>query len=262
MNKISSFILTLAAVAALTACSDVDENERLTYVKPADVARKVLIEDFTGQKCVHCPDANDEIEALQKQFGADSIIAVGIHSGPLGFKGTSKLLGLATTEGDEYYNYWGIDYQPKGMVNRGAPDAFTSWTAQVLQQRAIPAKMDMSMNAQLDATGKNINITVNTLGTNGTVNGKLQLWVVEDSIVAMQKLPSGAVDYEYMHMHVYRKAVNGLWGDDFSTAEGEEKQLSYTVPVDEKWVVKHVAIVAFVYNGSGVEQVDKAYVKE
>ena len=40
----------VVAVAALfTACSDIDENERFEYVKPASVNRAVLIEDFTGR---------------------------------------------------------------------------------------------------------------------------------------------------------------------------------------------------------------------
>ena len=51
----------------LTACSHIDEDDRLIYVKPAEVSRRVLLEDFTGQRCVNCPKANDEIKALQEQ---------------------------------------------------------------------------------------------------------------------------------------------------------------------------------------------------
>ena len=50
-----SAIITLAAAS----CSNIDEDERLIYVKPADVGRAVLIEDFTGQKCVNCPTGTD-----------------------------------------------------------------------------------------------------------------------------------------------------------------------------------------------------------
>lgn len=64
----------------LSSCSDLDEQDRFVYIKPADAARKVLIEDFTGQKCVNCPKATDEIHVLQETYGEDNIIAVGIHS--------------------------------------------------------------------------------------------------------------------------------------------------------------------------------------
>ena len=40
-------------IVALMACSHIDEDERLIYVKPVAASRNVLIEDFTGQRCVN-----------------------------------------------------------------------------------------------------------------------------------------------------------------------------------------------------------------
>ena len=71
----------MAAMMAV-GCDEVDENDRLIYVKPQAVGRNVLIEDFTGQRCVNCPNASEEIARLQREYGADTVIAVGIHSGP------------------------------------------------------------------------------------------------------------------------------------------------------------------------------------
>lgn len=259
MNKIYPLLLCLAVVL-LSACSDIDESERLSYVKPADVARKVLIEDFTGQRCVNCPLANDEVHMLQEQYGADSVIAVAIHSGPLGFKGNSKNIGLATDEGDEYYNHWGVDSQPKGMVNRGGLADYTSWAGLVAQSRAVVANMSLSVEAKIE--GDNINIAINTTGTGQAVSGKLQVWVTEDSITALQRMPDGTNNREYIHNHVYRKAVNGLWGDDFSTQEGKEQSLSYTQAIDAAWNREQLAVVAFVYTDAGVEQVEIAHVEQ
>ena len=73
MKKI--FVFALIAIMG-TACSHIDEDERLIYVKPADVARAVLIEDFTGQRCINCPAATDVIHQLQEAYGDDKVIAV------------------------------------------------------------------------------------------------------------------------------------------------------------------------------------------
>ena len=97
--KLRNFIYTLPIAAAafiLAACNDVAEDDRFIYVKPADVNRAVLIEDFTGQQCSNCPMATDEIESLVEQYGDTAVIAVGIHSGPLGFAGSSTQIGLMT----------------------------------------------------------------------------------------------------------------------------------------------------------------------
>ena len=81
----------MVAVLLISACSNIDESERLIYVEPAHVARAVLIEDFTGQRCVNCPNAVAEIERLQEAYGEENVIAVGIHSGPLSIFSTSLL---------------------------------------------------------------------------------------------------------------------------------------------------------------------------
>ena len=83
--NIKTYILFAFAALAFMACSHIDEDERLIYVKPAAVQRSVLIEDFTGQRCINCPKASDEIKLLQEQYGEDNVIAVSVHSGPLGF---------------------------------------------------------------------------------------------------------------------------------------------------------------------------------
>ena len=104
--RIKAYISFLLAAVLMTACSHIDEDEQLIYVKPAPVERSVLLEDFTGQRCVNCPNAAEEIEKLIEQYGEDAIIAVSIHSGPLGFHTNPRFLGLATDVGDEYYNHW------------------------------------------------------------------------------------------------------------------------------------------------------------
>ena len=58
--------LMAAAVMMLTACDEVAEEDRLVYVKPPEVARCTVIEDFTGQRCINCPAVSAEIEKLQE----------------------------------------------------------------------------------------------------------------------------------------------------------------------------------------------------
>ena len=78
-------ITAAAAVMGMASCTDIDENDRLMYVKPAEVKKHVLIEDFTGQRCVNCPKATNLIHSLQQQFGEDNVIAVGIYGGDFGY---------------------------------------------------------------------------------------------------------------------------------------------------------------------------------
>ena len=138
--------VVLSAVLFLTvSCSHISEDERLIYVKPAAVSRSVLIEDFTGQRCVNCPNANDEIARLQQEYGDDAVIAVAIHSGPLGFYTNSRYLGLRTETGDAYFNHWQVEYQPVGMVDRSELLDFSSWNGRIRQELAKPASISITV---------------------------------------------------------------------------------------------------------------------
>lgn len=258
--KLSAGALLLTG--AMSACSDIDEADRFEYVKPADAARKVLIEDFTGQRCVNCPNATDEIHFMQEQFGEDNVIAVGIHSGPLGFKGTAKQVGLLTDLGNTYYYHWGLDHQPVGLVNREAPSDYPSWAGQVMRLITQKAPLSLAIRNAYDASTRTVSITVDAEGTNGTTTGKLQVWLVEDGITAMQMMPDGSNNREYVHNHVLRDAVNGEWGTDFTVHEADNTTQTFTYQLNEKWVAENVSVVAFVYNDNGVAQVEKAKVVE
>ena len=249
----------------LTACSYIGEEERLIYVKPEPAKRVVLLEDFTGQKCVNCPRGTKVIEQLQEAYG-EGIIAVGIHSGPLGFKGNATALGLATDLGDEYYNHWQLEYQPVGLINRHGAVNYTDWMTKVREEMTKTSTIDMSLEASLSGNQITINVTETSLGD--TYNGKLQIWVLEDSITATQTrhdpIDDDNVtinDKNYVHNHVLRCAVNGSWGESVTLAAGEPKTQTYQQAVDAAWNAAHLSIVAFVYNDNGVEQAIRKVVR-
>lgn len=255
MSKPSYIIFSLLLL--LASCSNIDDSDRLIYVKPANAQRGVLIEDFTGQRCVNCPNATQAIEDLQQQYGPDTVIAVSIHSGPLGFHGNAKSIGLATDLGDTYYNYWKCEYQPVGMINRGALSNFTEWPQ--LVRTSLATISSLSLKADISSTADNsIRASIHAEGTQGNTQGKLQVWLIEDSITALQMMPDGTANYQYQHNHVFRASMNGEWGDDFALNEGETKGLSFSIAAESAWQLSNLRIVAFVYNAEGVIQVARS----
>jgi hypothetical protein len=254
MRKLHFLLFTLML---FTACSHINEGERLIYVKPANVSRRVLLEDFTGQRCVNCPKGTAIIEQLLEEYG-DAVIAVGIHGGPLGFKGNTKMIGLATDIGDEYYNHWQLEYQPVGLIDRHGAVNYTDWTKAVKDELAKVAPLNIMVEA--DVSGDDIHITVTATGTDGNTNGKLQVWLLEDGISALQTMPDGTTNRDYVHNHVLRTPVNGTWGEDISIGSDETKTFSMQQAVDAQWDTTQLSIVAFVYNDDGVMQAAKVKV--
>lgn len=265
INKVQKWVRGFLPVCLFTflpflvACDHIAEGDELIYVKPELAQRVVLLEDFTGQKCVNCPLGSEIIEQLQEAYG-DNLVAVGIHSGPLGFKGNANNVGLATDLGDEYYNHWNLEYQPVGLVNRHGVVNYTDWAKAVNEELAKTSAIDLKTSAVLN--DGSIDIAVEATGKDGTVNGKLQVWVLEDGITAMQMMPDGSTNRDYVHNHVFRAAVNGTWGENFTISEGATKKQTFTQAVEAKWNTANLSIVAFVYNDNGVEQAVKTKVRK
>lgn len=256
-NNIYNKFAICAAALSLMACSNIDEDDRFIEVEPVEVAKRVLIEDFTGQRCVNCPNASEMIESLQESYGAENVIAVGIHSGSFSKTVTKQPFPLWTETGDYYFNSWGIDAQPTGVIDRKTVSStYQSWGTIVRDALQASAPLTLDATTSYDEATRTVTINVNAKGVLD-VTGKLQLWLTEDNITNIQYMPDGSVNTQYVHNHVFRTAVNGQDGEDFSIAWDEEKTVTSTYVLDEAWKAENMSVVAFVYNNSGVQQVVK-----
>ena len=218
----------------------------------------MLIEDFTGQRCINCPNAAEEIERLKQQYGADSIIAVGIHSGPLAVYPTDRVQGLRTAEGDAYYEHWGVEQEPMGYINRrGSLSTLDNWSTLVREAIQQPTDIRLELSATLTGEGT-LHVDLTVIGGD-PIDARLQLWLTESNIVAVQLMPDGTANQEYAHNHVFRTSINGTWGEPYQSAQGEIRELHYDVELNETWNPEQLSVVAFIYDDQGVDNVAEAH---
>ena len=264
MKIFNTTISVLLAILLFVACDEVPVDERLTYVEPPEVGRAVLIEDYTGQYCVNCPRASEEIERLIEQYGDSVVIAVAIHSGPFS-KQKGELSPLYTEVGDEYFTRWNLSAQPVGLVDRlfgSMALSYTDWGGGVYYELTDSTRSEAPVSflttTSYDEDSRTSKIEVQTIGlSSARTSGKLQVWLVEDSIDSFQLMPDGSRNEHYNHMHVFRASVNDPWGDDVSVSHGEVVTKSYGIKLDPAWIPEHCAVVTFLYDESGVRQVAK-----
>ncbi len=263
--NIRKYIYGFVAVAAalqFAACSNIDENDRIRYVEPSEVKKHVLVEDFTGQSCVNCPRAAQEIAKLQEQYGEENVIAVGVYGGDYGYSPVAQghtPWSLTTETGNSYYTTWGVRAQPACMVDRagGTPFYNTAYLAAYvgsLIQNEPPVMITNKVSYDAATKTADINVTVSAIQE---YNGKLQVWLVEDNIVDMQYMPDGSINNEYVHNHVFRASVNDKDGSPIISNKEEGKSFTYSFTINDAWKAENVSIVAFVFNSDGVQQVEK-----
>lgn len=251
MKKKIIYMLLGICTTCITSCDKIDENERLVSTV-YQAQRSILIEDYTGQKCVNCPMATNTLHSLSEYFG-DSIVSVAIHGGPFG---VAEPRGLATKEAEVYYTALNIKSQPIGVINhRGITTNYANWTSEVMSLIKTPTNVTMSVSSKIE--GNELQASINSSATTN-ITALLKVWLTEDNIVAQQSLPEawgGGTDKNYVHSHVYRKTVSNIDGVVVELSPVTTTN-DFTCPLASTYKKENLCIVAFVYTeADGVLQV-------
>ena len=237
----------LLSLPLLFSCSDeIPFGERYEELESVEVKRNILIEDFTGQFCSNCPDAHQVISDLQTLYG-EHVIAVAIHAGHFGIAEDSNpnFVGLMQPEGNTYAAHWGVEAYPAGLINRTSGlIKHTEWAAYARQTLTQEPQAAIKLDAEI----ANDSIFIHTeLQSENALSGKLQFWITENDITAVQQ-NGGTLDIHYQHHHVYRASVNGLWGEGVTLAAGAPTTCEHRIALRSNWNTENLSVVAFIYN--------------
>jgi len=267
-NSLSFSYILLCMALLLCSCGDVAEEER--WIGPQEVAatKNVLVEDFTGQRCVNCPDATATIEELGRRitarYGSGHVVAVAIHGGSMAISDDYPM-GLATAEGEAMHTALGIDAWPAGMVDRtGGVCRYTEWTARVVNRMAVIPAVEIACEASAEKGNIHVTISVTPSDTaDSLLERRLTVWLTESGITALQFMPDGSRNAAYVHNHVFRASLTEPEGQllGSSSAMGGTETVDLSLPVKAAWNVAQMAVVAFVADETGVEQVVEVPVK-
>lgn len=255
MDRRTVLCAILGVAVACTACDVVDEPDRLIEVDADSFTftnKVVLLEEFTGHLCVNCPQGAAVVASLQEWAGGH-VIPVSIHCGSYAAVNQVFAEDFTTEAGDAYYNEFEPDAFPSCMMDRTAGDGgvkinsnYDMWQSDLITCAAQAAPVEIELEASCDAAGQ--------LSAKATVTGiytidydvSLQLWLVEDGLVGAQLSQEG-IDYDYVHNHVLRGAINGTWGELVGTiSAGNSIERSYTYDIGG-CVAENCKVVAFVY---------------
>lgn len=261
---------TAIALTIATACNNVSEDDRFILVEThslqadtTEFAQRTLIEEYTGQMCVNCPEGHKTMETIAEAVPG-KVVIISIHSGALAVEEPN---GLMTADGDTYAQRYGVTAYPSIVINRRteAIRSVNTWSAEVnkyISNVQAPAAIEIKTETR---TNPDATITVDissTLTANGAdmSNLKYQVILTQNNLVSWQALPDNSYDLEYVFDHVYHKSANGVDGDNVSINAGNPTEhkctVTYTPPTPES----EAAIVGILYDANGVVQVVEQYI--
>jgi len=234
-----------------------------------DQMRQVLIEEFTGVRCVNCPAGSQAIEVLASSYG-HRLIPVSIHAGFFAQPYPESQQNLANSTGNAIQSLVGepIGY-PTAVINRtqfagetGNQVGQSSWAGYVAEELIGEPSVKIDLQPSYDETSREVSLSVD-LYVEENINQedvRLSLYLIENNIVDLQLTPD-SVQIDYVHKHVFRDAITSSSGDLLTDplTEGSVVSLSFNYMLADEWVADESHIVGFVHLGGGMSNVLQAH---
>ncbi|MBL7905994.1 MAG: Omp28 family outer membrane lipoprotein [Bacteroidales bacterium] len=279
LKYLAVLLLAASAFVWLGSCDKIEQPYTGKIEGPVDTAtcpvpdfpavtllkKRVLLEDYTGHKCVNCPAAALIAHNL-KEIHGDQLVVLAVHAGFFAAPSASGTYAndYRTEAGTAWDAFFGIGQvgNPNGMVNRtGYPlnhiMSPASWSAQIGNALATDPLVDLQMINEYDATERKLCTHIKTRFVSSLDrNLKLIVVLAESGIISAQKNNDAAAGDvpeipEYEHNHMLRAAITSPWGNQVAVKgvtnpESVVKSFKYILP--EKFNAANCTAIAFVYD--------------
>ncbi|MEO0338456.1 MAG: Omp28 family outer membrane lipoprotein [Bacteroidota bacterium] len=255
----SLLLLTLCLLAQ--ACTEIPPViNPIGNVEPIDtdeVVRKVLIEEFTGVRCVNCPAGTAEVLTLKEAYG-ERLVAVALHAGIFAnpYSDSQEAFEIAETRNLLTYLGSPLGY-PTAVVNRQLfPDerdlqlTKSLWAPFIQQASEDLARVKIDLSVNYDSADRSVQVNINATALEDILESpvSLSVMVVEDNVQDVQLTPDGKKS-DYNHRHNLRDMLTAFNGNPLEAPIIANSSLlrNYFYTLPEVWVAENCSIVAFVH---------------
>jgi hypothetical protein len=269
MKKVFNIVMIMVMVVC--ACDKIPADERRT---PTDAlpdwnGQYVLLQDFTGVRCVNCPASAEEIKRMQTIFG-DKLIVIKLHPEMIAFNrpvgtspdGEGHNQDLSHPQAEQYRAHYNIVSLPKGIVmQKNEQLEKDNFFGKVLSYYARQAVATIDLTANLAGNTISINTNLAFIGNHrGSGNTQLSLIILENNLLVNQYTPSGTISGYNQH-NVLRAVVTPLWGDQIAEKTVEAGQTfihGKTIESDAIWKRENLSVVAILFDNDTKEVIQCA----
>jgi len=205
--------------------SDYEANEWPVFTANLNTNRNVLIEDFTGHKCVFCPAAADLAHQLHEN-NPSRVFTASIHAGPDGMGDFQTVslpeypVNFTNAQGIEIGIYFGINDDgfpgnPRGTVNRvkvgsifQGPGSWSSMVSTQLTENNLNVNLQSKLNYFEETQGAFLHVEIEKLNNSITNQLGIVSYVIEDSLVGDQKMSDNSHNQTYIHRDIHLGNLN------------------------------------------------------
>lgn len=251
MKKISIYALCVSsfffACQKDTSKTVVVENNQPAI--PEGFTKKALLEEFTGEWCVNCPDGASILHGIVEKYPS-KLIAAAVHQGD--WLQIDQLNQLSSHLG-------GIGGYPRAAINRVPAVATTNgqdgmvvysrgnWETNTVRlidaEKQQTAKIGLAIESNITDTLLSLKIHVGFKSMDSR-DTRLTVYLLEDSIQAQNQI--GATTNPYFHQHVLRKVISKPLGDSIQLNTGNYALKTFDKINIAPYNQAHLKVVAFI----------------
>lgn len=233
-----------------------DNTQSRTFdIVSEDFTRRVLLEEFTTERCSNCPRVATFLHnILEDDYYKESVVAVCHHSAYftdwLTIPSDNELLWYFNDNGSTYapammFDRWTTD--PTGTSPLSTPNSQNDLKAAIDHCLRQPAFVSVNMQAKLDTQEKIVKVLVQGSRSkeNITVNpARITVWLVEDNILARGQAGAGS---QWTHQHTGRD-INNTWGDVVEWEEDGSYTYECQFRVRSDYKQEDLLVAAMIYD--------------
>ena len=243
----------------------------MTQIEAPQV-KNVLLEEFTGVRCVNCPQGHELLDNLESQHG-ERFIAISEHSEFLAepYDGDQD---LRTDDAQAFEDLLGpISAKPSGAVDRKLFSGETSlvyftqkWSNYVNQQMSLTSPVNIHIETAFNDNTRDLQVIVTLHYTSEELQeNKLTVILLEDNIITLQLGQGSVIDSAYVQNRVLRKSLTSTNGLTLATTKEAGRVVVKSFLVENLpsiWNADELRVIALVHRSGSAMDVLQAVQKD
>ncbi len=261
MNKIWIVLCTIVVMGFFVGCDEIPPDVSNPGASLGgggstvdDQQRNVFVEEFTGFRCVNCPEGSQRIANFIDTYG-DRLVAVSIHAGFFSNPYPENKYDFRTNEGNQLLQLLGPEGgYPAATIDRTKfeGDKFLldkeSWAGYIAQELAVTPKVKIDLKKEYNTSNRKLDLDLDFYIQEDIADElRYSVIITESELVDAQLTPesSPGLDLEYVHKHVLRKVYPQYDGQkiDGSTLAGEKLNVKTSITLENDWDPKHCEVI-------------------